>query len=63
MSCACENRRKSQELDRIRNLAKIFAKMENETVVLYKSPDGILGFSSMQSNEPKNEIVEYITPY
>ena len=33
MSCACGNRRRWQDVDRIRGLAKTWAKMENETVV------------------------------
>jgi hypothetical protein len=50
-------------VDRIRGLAKTWAKMENETVVLYRRTDGTYDFSPIDKNEPENEIVEYITPY
>ena len=63
MSCACGDRRRWQDVDRIRGLAKTWAKMENETVVLYRRTDGTYDFSPIDKNEPENEIVEYITPY
>lgn len=62
MSCACENRRMSQELDRIRRLAKALAKMESQTVCIYRNGDGTYGFCTIE-NEINKEIVEYITPY
>lgn len=53
-----------QELDRMRRLAKAWAKMEEVTVFLYKKDDGTYGFASI-SEESKigKQIVEYITPY
>lgn len=44
MSCACGNRRRWQDVDRIRGLAKTWAKMENETVVLYRRTDVLMIF-------------------
>ena len=64
MSCACEHRRMGQELDRIRRLAKAWAKMEEETVILYKKDDGTYGFASISAeSEIGKQIIEYITPY
>lgn len=62
MSCACENKRMGQEIERIRRLAKAWAKMEGVTAVLYKKEDGTYGFTSI-SEEIVKPIVEYITPY
>lgn len=62
MSCACENRRLGQEYERIRRLAKAWAKMEDKTTVLYQNEDGTYGFTSI-SEEIVKPIVEYITPY
>ena len=62
MSCACENKRMSQEIERIRRLAKGWARMEGQTAVLYQKDDGTYGFSAI-SEEINNPIVEYITPY
>lgn len=62
MSCACENKRMGQEIERIRRLAKAWAKMEGVTAVLYKKEDGTYGFASI-SEEIGKPIVEYITPY
>lgn len=62
MSCACENRRMGQELDRIRRIAKAWAKMEEEIVAIFRNDDGSYGFTSI-SNEIEKPIVEYVTPY
>ena len=62
MSCACENKRMGQEIERIRRLAKAWAKMEGVTAGLYKKEDGTYGFASI-SEEIGKTIVEYITPY
>lgn len=62
MSCACENKKMGQELERFRRLAKAWAKMEGETAVIYKNDDGTYGFCSV-AQEIDNPIVEYITPY
>lgn len=62
MSCACENKRMSQEYERMRRLAKALAKMENKDVVTYSNDDGTYGFTSDLDNNDK-PIVEYITPY
>lgn len=62
MSCACEHRKLGQEYERIRRLAKGFAQMEGETVVIYRNQDGTYNFA-VPSDENDKEIVEYITPY
>ena len=62
MSCACENKRMSQELERIHSLAKAWAKLEGMTAVLYRNEDGTYGFTSI-SDEIGKPIVEYITSY
>ena len=61
MSCACENKRMSEERERMRRLAKAFAIMENVTTVIFKKADGTLDFA-LASEEIEN-IVEFITPY
>lgn len=64
MSCACENKRMSQEFERIRKLAKAWAKMECKTAIVYKNNDGTYGFTSISAElEIGKLIVEYITPY
>lgn len=62
MSCACENRRMSKELERFRRLAKALARMEDETVAIYLNEDGTYGFTSAKF-EIEKEIVEFISPY
>lgn len=62
MSCACENKRMGSEIERIRRLAKAWARVEGETAALYKKPDGTYDFASAKS-EIKHPIVEYITAY
>lgn len=62
MSCACENKRMGQEIDRIRRLAKAWAIMEDTTVAIYRKDDGTYGFASI-SNEIGKPIVEYVTPF
>lgn len=62
MSCACESRRMGRQEERVRRLAKAWAKMEGVTAVLYRDDDGTYGFTSVPESTGKN-IVEYITPY
>lgn len=62
MSCGCVQKRMDMEIERIRRLAKVLAKMENETVAIYRKGDGTYGFETA-NNEIKNPIVEYMTPY
>lgn len=62
MSCACEHKRMGQEIDRFRRLAKAWARMNDETAVIYQKPDGTYGFASA-SVEITKPIVEYISPY
>ena len=62
MSCACEHKRMGQEIDRFRRLAKAWAKINEDTAVIYLNPDGTYGFASI-STEIGKPIVEYISPY
>ena len=62
MSCACENKKMSEEYVRIRRLAKSYAQIEEVTVGLYKKDDGSYDFSPASECENK-KIVEYITKY
>lgn len=56
------NRRMSQEIDRIRRLAKAFAMSEGVTVAIYRNGDGTYNFATV-SNASNRQIIEYVTPY
>lgn len=43
MSCMCENRKRMEDIGRMRSLAKKAAMMEGKVYVLYEN-DGIFGF-------------------
>ncbi len=62
MSCGCQNKRLGQELERIRRLAKAFAKSEGVTVGIIKKADDTYGFG-IAADVEANTIIEYITPY
>ncbi len=62
MSCACEHSRMARELERIRRLAKGYARIENITVVIVKNADESYSFDRADLATDK-QIVEYITPY
>lgn len=62
MSCACEHKKMSGDLERIRKLAKAFALMEEKEVVIYRQSDGTYGFTC-SNNEIDKPIIEYISPY
>lgn len=62
MSCDCEHKKLGGEIDRIRNLAKAYAMMEDTTVAIYSNPDGTYGFCNISAGTNK-PIVEYITQY
>lgn len=61
MNCGCMNRRLSSEHERMRRLAKMTARMREETMVLYRNEDGTYGISPI--GYEKSDIIEYITPY
>lgn len=63
MSCACENRRMSQEYERMRRLAKAWAKLEDKAAALYLEPDGIYGFSDASEDNTDKRIIEIVSPY
>ena len=52
----------AKEIERIRRLAKAYARMEEQTVALYRKDDGAYGFA-VPTEIINNIIVEYITPY
>lgn len=62
MSCACENKRMSHELERYRRLARAWARLEGEPAVIYRNSDGSYGFVSADKAEDK-EIVEFVSSY
>lgn len=62
MSCACEYRKYTEQINNIRRLAKLMAIDENVTIAIYKNDDGTYGFNKEEYCENKN-IVEYISPY
>lgn len=62
MSCACEHKRLGSDLDRIRRLAKAYARMEQTTVAIVKNGDDTYGFCSISENISK-PIIEYISEY
>lgn len=62
MSCACENGKKSREIERFRRLAKAWARLEGKTAVIFKKEDGSYGFMSADIAIGKN-IIEYVTQY
>ena len=61
MSCACENKKKSSEYERMRRLAKAAAELHEKTVVLFMNEDGTYGFSIDLEINKLN--VEYISPF
>ncbi len=61
MSCACEHKKISSEYERMYRLAKMTAKLHEQTVVLYKNQDGTYGFTTDTEIEKPNK--EYISPY
>ena len=62
MSCACEHKKMSEEYERIRRLAKSYAKIEDVTVAIYRKDDGSYNFT-VTSETGNKEIIEYITKY
>ncbi len=62
MSCACEHKKMDSDLDRIRRLAKAFAKMEQTTVAIVGNEDGTYSFCPINDRITK-PIIEYISEY
>lgn len=50
------------DYERMRRLAKALARMEDETVAMYRNPDGTYGFG-LAGIESEKTITEYISPY
>lgn len=58
MSCCCENRKRQEDMETMRQLAKRAAKMEHRIYILYER-DGVFGF--VAEGEPyTGKMVEYI---
>lgn len=62
MSCACEHKQMSSEYQRVKRLAKAFARMEEKDVAIYTNGDGTYNFC-LASIEIDNPIIEYVSPY
>lgn len=58
MSCMCENRKRQEDMARMRSLARKAARLEGRVYVLYER-DGRFGF--VADGEPYNgRLVEYV---
>lgn len=58
MSCGCENRKRQEDLARMRGLAKKAAKMEGRVYVLYEK-GGVFGFAP-EGCPYEGKLVEYV---
>jgi len=58
MSCSCENRKRMEDIERMRALAKKSAKMDNKVYVLYQN-EGVFGFVP-DGVEYEGVFVEYV---
>ena len=58
MSCGCDNKKRMQDLLKMRELAKKAAKMEGVLYVLYDNC-GVYGFAK-DGEEYKGNFVEYV---
>lgn len=58
MSCMCENRKRMEDIGRMRSLAKKAAMMERKVYVLYEN-GGIFGFVP-EGVEYKGAFIEYV---
>ena len=62
MSCACEQKILGSQYGRIKKLAKAYAKMQQQSVAIYRNADGTYGFA-LAASEINKSIVEYISHY
>lgn len=58
MSCGCENRKRMQDIARMRELAKKAARMEGRVYVLYEQ-GGVFGFVA-DGESYRGRLVEYV---
>lgn len=58
MSCACENRKRQEDIGRMRSLAKKAAIMERRVYILYEN-GGVFGFVP-EGVEYKGVFVEFV---
>ena len=59
MSCGCENRKRMQDLAKVRELAKKAARMEGRVYVLYEKAGGVYGFVA-EGEEYEGKLVELV---
>lgn len=62
MSCACEHKKLSSEYERMKRLAKACARLQEQTVGLYKNPDDTYAFCVVTETSDK-QFLEYLSPY
>lgn len=58
MSCGCENRKRMEDIEKMRSLAKKAARMEGRVYVLYEK-DGVFGFVA-DGEKYEGSLVEYV---
>lgn len=61
MSCGCEHKKLASEYERMWRLAKATARLQGNTVALYRNDDGTFGISP--DLEINKNVMEFITPY
>lgn len=58
MSCACEQKKRMSDRQRVSDLARKAAVLDGCIMVVYKKPDGTYSFDRL-GEEIRGEIVEY----
>lgn len=59
MSCGCENRKRQEDIERMRVLARKAARMEERVYVLYEKKGGVFGFVP-EGCPYEGKLVEYV---
>lgn len=59
MSCWCDNKKRMQDIERVRSLARIAAKMDRSVYVLYEKKDGTFDFVP-EGMEYKGKFIELV---
>lgn len=63
MSCACEHKKLSGEIDRMRRLAKKLAVAEGSLCVIVRHDDGTYDFMPAAAVTENLKIIEYVSEY
>lgn len=58
MSCGCENRKRMEDLEKVRSLARKAARMEGRVYVVYEK-GGVYGFVA-EGERYDGKMVEYV---